>query len=76
MQPKSFRLNKTERANNQIQQADAAFFARNPIGITHNQLPAMFTRTLHNSPLQKTTCNIRNRPDGTERTLNAMENVS
>ncbi len=51
MQSKSFRLHRTERANNQIKQGNAVFFARNPIGPTYNQLPAMFTRTFHNSPL-------------------------
>src|SRR5215510_3483741 len=55
MQSKSFRLHRTERANNHIKQGDTVFFTRNPIGATYNQLPAMFTRTFHNSPLQKTT---------------------
>ena len=73
MQSKSFRLHRTERANNHIKQGDTVFFARNPIGVTYNQLSAILTRTFHNSPLQKTTFNIRNRPDGTERTLNAIE---
>jgi hypothetical protein len=47
MQSESFRLNRTERTNNQIQQGDAVLFARNPIDATYNQLPAMFTRTFH-----------------------------
>src|SRR5262249_44301159 len=55
MEPKSFRLHRTERANNHIKQDDPVFFTCNPIGVTYNQLPAMFTRTFHNSPLQKTT---------------------
>ena len=43
MEPKPFRLHKTEGANNHIKQANALFFARNPIGVTYNQLTAMFT---------------------------------
>jgi hypothetical protein len=73
MKVKPFCRHKTEEANNHIEQGDALIFARNPIGVTYNQLAAMLTRTLHKSPLQKMTFNIRNRPDGTERTLNAME---
>jgi len=39
MQSKSFRLHRTERANDHIKQGNAVFFARNPIGATYNQLP-------------------------------------
>jgi hypothetical protein len=52
MEPKPFRRHKTEGANNHIKQPNAFIFARNPIGATYNQLPAMFTRTFHNSPLK------------------------
>jgi hypothetical protein len=44
---KSLRLHKTERANNHIKQADAFFFARNPIGVTCNQFTAMLTDAIH-----------------------------
>jgi hypothetical protein len=47
MKPKSFGFHKTERANNHIKQGDTFFFARNPIGVTYNQLPAMLTNTVH-----------------------------
>jgi hypothetical protein len=47
MEPKPFRLHKTERANNHIEQGDAFFFACNPIGVTYNQLPAMLTSVIH-----------------------------
>ena len=47
MEPKSFCLHKTERANNHIKQGDAFFFARNPIGVTYNELAAMLTRVIH-----------------------------
>jgi hypothetical protein len=43
MKVKPFCLHKTEGANNDIKQGDACFFARNPIGITYNQVTAMFT---------------------------------
>ena len=33
MEPKSFRLHRTEGANNHIKQDDTVFFARNPIGV-------------------------------------------
>jgi hypothetical protein len=67
MEPKPFRRDKTEGTNNYIKQRNAFIFARNPIGATYNQLPAMFTRTFHNSPLKKPTFNIRNRLDGIDR---------
>jgi hypothetical protein len=63
MEPKPFRRDKTEGTNNYIKQRNAFIFARNPIGATYNQLPAMFTRTFHNSPLKK-----RNEIDQTEPT--------
>jgi hypothetical protein len=50
MEPKSFRLHRTEGADNHIKQGDTLFFARNPIGVTDNQLPAMLTNTVHKSP--------------------------
>jgi hypothetical protein len=43
MKVKLFCLHKTEVANNHVKQADAFFFARNPIGITYKQLTAMLT---------------------------------
>ena len=43
MEPKPFGFHRTEGANNQIEQGDAFFFARNPIGVTYNQLTAMLT---------------------------------
>jgi hypothetical protein len=52
MEPKPFRRHKTEEANNHIKQRNAFIFARNPIGAAYNQLPAMLTRTFHNSPLK------------------------
>src|SRR5262245_8393817 len=53
MEPKPFRRHKTEGANNYIKQPTAFIFARNQIGAAYNHLPAMLTRTLHNSPLKK-----------------------
>ena len=50
MEPKSFRLHRTEGANNHIKQDDAVFFARNPIGVANNQLAAMLANALHKSP--------------------------
>jgi hypothetical protein len=47
MEPKPFRLHKTEGANNHVKQADAFIFARNPIGVTYNQLTAMLTDVIH-----------------------------
>ena len=52
MEPKPFGFHKTEGANNHIEQDDAFFFARNPIGVTDNQLPAMLTNTVHIAPLR------------------------
>jgi hypothetical protein len=40
-------LHKTEGANNHIEQGDALVFARNPIGVTQNQLTAMLTDAIH-----------------------------
>ena len=48
MEPKLFCLHRTKGTNNHIKQGDACFFARNPIGITYNQLPAMLTILFHN----------------------------
>jgi hypothetical protein len=47
MKPKPFRLHRTEGANNDIKHCDAFFFARNPVGITHNQLVAVLTNGIH-----------------------------
>jgi hypothetical protein len=47
MKVKSLRLHKTEGANNHIKQGDACFFARNPIGVTYNQVTAMLTDAIH-----------------------------
>ena len=47
MKVKPFRRHKTEGANNHIKQANALFFARNPIGVTHNQLTTMLTDAIH-----------------------------
>jgi hypothetical protein len=50
MEPKPLGFHRTEAANNQIEQGDAFFFARHPIGITDNQLPAMLTNAIHIFP--------------------------
>jgi hypothetical protein len=47
MKVKPFCRDKTEGANNHVKQADAFFFARNPIGVTYNQLTAMLTDAIH-----------------------------
>jgi hypothetical protein len=47
MKVKPFCLHKTERANNHIEQGNALIFARHPIGVTYNQLPAMLTNVIH-----------------------------
>ena len=47
MKVKPFCLHTTEGANNNIKQSDACFFARNPIGVTYNQLTAMLTDAIH-----------------------------
>jgi hypothetical protein len=47
MKVKPFRLHKTERANNHIEQGNALIFARNPIGVTYDQLVAMLTSVIH-----------------------------
>jgi hypothetical protein len=48
MEPKPLRFHITEGANNHIKQSDSAFFARNPIGVTYDRLPAMLTIAIHN----------------------------
>ena len=53
MEPKSFRLHRTEGTNNHIKQDDPVFFTCNPIGVAYNQLAAMLTNALHKSPLKK-----------------------
>jgi len=47
MKVKHFLPPKTEGANNNIKQGYACFFARNPIGVTYNQVTAMFTDPIH-----------------------------
>ena len=47
MEPKPFRFHKAEGANNHVEQGDALVFARNPIGVTHDQLVAMLTSVNH-----------------------------
>jgi hypothetical protein len=47
MEPKPFRLHKTEGANNHVKQANALFFARNSVGVTYKQLTAMLTDAIH-----------------------------
>jgi hypothetical protein len=47
MEPKPFRFHKAEGANNHIEQGDALVFARNPIGVTYDQLVAMLTSVIH-----------------------------
>jgi hypothetical protein len=47
MEPKPLRFHKTEGANNHVEQGDAFVFARHPIGVTDDQLPAMFTNVIH-----------------------------
>jgi hypothetical protein len=47
MKVKPFCLDETGVANNEIKHCDAFFFARNPIGITHNQLAAVLTNGIH-----------------------------
>jgi hypothetical protein len=47
MEPKPFRFHKTEGANNHIKHGDSIFFARNPIGVTYDRLPAMLTNAIH-----------------------------
>jgi len=47
MKVKSFCLDKTEGANNHIEQGNALIFARHPISVTYNQLPAMLTIVFH-----------------------------
>jgi hypothetical protein len=50
MEPKSFRRHKTKGANNHIKQGNAFIFARDPIGVTYNQLTAMLTILFHIFP--------------------------
>jgi hypothetical protein len=50
MEPKPFRFHKAEGANNHIEQGDALVFARNPIGVTYDQLVAMLTGVIHIVP--------------------------
>jgi hypothetical protein len=58
MKVKPFCLHKTEGANNHIEQENALIFARNPIGITYNQLPAMLTTGIHIFLDAQGTCHI------------------
>lgn len=50
MQLKSSRLHSTEGTNNHVEQDHPVLFARDPIGITYNQLPTMFTSKAHVVP--------------------------
>jgi len=47
MEPKPLGFHKTVGANNHIQQSDAFFSARNPIGVSYDQLPTMLTDRIH-----------------------------
>ena len=47
MEPKPFGFHRTKGTNNQIEQGDAFFFARNSIGVTYKQLTAMLTDAIH-----------------------------
>jgi hypothetical protein len=49
-EPKPFSLLNAQGANNHIEQNDAFFFARDPIGVTYNELLAMLTNTIHIFP--------------------------
>jgi len=50
MEPKSFGFHKTKGTNDHIKQSNAFFFARNPIGVTYDQFPAMLTSIIHIFP--------------------------
>jgi hypothetical protein len=50
MKPKPFGFHRTKRTNNHVEQGDAVFFTRDPIGVTDDQLPAMLANTIHNLP--------------------------
>ena len=58
MKVKSFRLHITEGANNHIEQGNALIFARNPIGVTYDQLAAMLTSVIHDFFHWQTRCHI------------------
>jgi hypothetical protein len=58
MKVKPFCLHKTEGANNHIEQGDALIFARNPIGVTYDQLAAMLTSVIHDFFHWQTRCHI------------------
>ena len=58
MKVKPFCLHKTEGANNHIEQGNALVFARNPIGVTYNQLVTVFTSVIHNCLSWQTRCHI------------------
>jgi hypothetical protein len=47
MESKPFCFHETEGANNHIQQSDTFIFARNPVRVTYNRLPAMLTNAIH-----------------------------
>ena len=47
MKPKPLGFHRAEGTNDHIEQGDAAFFARDPIGFTYDQLPAMLTSSIH-----------------------------
>jgi hypothetical protein len=58
MKVKPFCLHKTEGANNHIEQGNALIFARNPIGVTYDQLAAMLTSVIHDFFHWQTRCHI------------------
>jgi hypothetical protein len=47
VEPKPLGFHRAEGTNDHIEQFDAAFFARNPVGFTYDQLPAMLTSAIH-----------------------------
>jgi hypothetical protein len=47
MKPESLCFHKTQGANDHVKQSDPFFFARNPIGVTDNQLSTVLTNTIH-----------------------------
>jgi hypothetical protein len=59
MEAKSLRFHETQRANNLIEQSDAFLFARHPVGVTYNQLPAMLTDPIHIRPGRQGLCHIK-----------------
>ena len=50
VKPKPLGFHITKRANDHIKQGDAVFLARDPIGVTDDQFPAMLTNAFHIHP--------------------------